>query len=289
MQDPEFSNDLASKIKNEIPAVPAPPRTLSKKKAMDPTAKAFFRSVVLHAFVIVSALLYEAISSRLGWNSDDLNRLKMNELKSAIRVEMIGLPDIKASDLKDVDLSKDVGKNPETPTPETVSPTAMVEPTKQKAEPPKKESSVKEKLKELKDRLTADQKRKEQIAKLLKNKTKTGEGRAALAGNLKSEGNATTGDVAEESDIYVGKALAHLKRHWNMPAWASRSSYKARLVVKISPSGKVIFKMLTKSSGSNDFDQAVTRAVDNADPFPMPPDALRLQVLKDGIEFGFPD
>jgi len=301
MEDPEFLKNLENRHldKTVLPPVPHPRSEFRKHKSE--FRSAFYRSIVFHAFVIVFALLFDVLAKKMGWQEESFQERAFQEIRTAIRVDVVDLPRLTQQELKEIDLSKEVVKDPAEPEvpkesevppiPDSLQTEKEKVSEKEKAKEPEKEKgekSIADKLKDLKERLKADQKRKEEIAKLLKKKSGGSDGRPELAGNIKSEGFATTGDVATQAEAYTGKVLAHIQKYWRVPGWIKVSDYRARIAVKISPTGKVIAKKLLLSSGNAEFDQLVNRAVEASNPFPAPTEGLRLQMLQEGLAFDFP-
>ena len=299
MQEPLFSEELASRTKAGVSPLPPLAKNLLKKKVTNFFAVGLKRSAIIHALCLVVFLLSALIERIAGNDAATEAKLRaQREVRSAIRVDMVDLPKLKLTDLQNVDLTKEVDSNagaekkPEEAAP---SPTAMIDKTKTPPkEDPKKvakdsESGKKahDRIKELQERMRGEQRRREMIAKLKAGKS--GEGRQALGGNIVSEGYSTSGDVATDVDVYNGKARAHVQRHWNVPGWMQASKLRARILVKIAPDGRVVSKDFLTRSGNVEFDHYVDRSIEMADPFPAPPETLKRTYMEDGVEWGFPN
>ena len=257
-------------------------------KSLGPTAmqQGFWRSVFLHALILLIYGIIGVVGKLQGW---DTSASKTNAMpfRSAIRVDIVDLPSLKASDLSKIDLSEDLNKAASTRAPEEPVPkasdSAMVDKTKVNDANPNR-------IKELQARLRADQKRQDLVAKLKQGKPESANpgGRPALAGNIVSEGYSLTGDVASDMDVYNGKARAHIQKFWELPAWMSASNLKARVIVKVAPDGRILSQEFSLRSGNAEFDAYVEQALRAADPLPAPPETLRKIYVEEGIGWSFP-
>ncbi len=255
----------------------------------------FVQSTILHASIIVFALLFSVVKNLLISPEEQEALLRAKEMKTAIRVDVVDLPKLKQEQMQDIDMSKPVGvdselpdkaqpivedkqETKELPPPPAPSKTAMLDKT-QKA---KDESSAKNKksesrLEELRKSMRVEA-RRQALAKKLE-----GETRPELGGNIVSEGYATTGDVATEGEAYVGKTTMHMKRYWNIPAWMQASKLKAKVLIRIAPDGRLLKYEFVKKSGNASYDQEVERAIAASNPLPAPPATLRREVMERGI------
>lgn len=285
-REPGFIQDLKSH-----PQRPPPPsRALRRKQPVDPVRQALLRSLTLHLFVVALALA-AYVKQRYFPSGEAEALLKAKEFHSAIRVDIVDLPRLRAQDLSKVDLTKektaDKPKEAAPPAPPPPSETAMVL-KDEKSEKPKHQSA-KDRIKELRERISADARRRELMKKYgKKGDDESEDAREKLAGNIVSEGYSVTGDVASDLDVYQGKIQAHLRNHWKVPAWITASNLHARVLVKLAPDGRIVSKSFLAKSGNGDFDAYVERTFVDANPLPAPPQALTRIVLEDGIECGFP-
>jgi len=60
------------------------------------------------------------------------------------------------------------------------------------------------------------------------------------------------------------------------------------MLIQIDKQGRTTRQKLVKSSGNPQFDEAITRALKDAQPLPTPPQALLADVSSKGILVGFP-
>jgi colicin import membrane protein len=195
--------------------------------------------------------------------------------------------------MKSIDLSQEAAPNAKPSLPEdlakkenTISATAMIDPTQKtpnadKTKDPKKKEESLDRLKSLQESLRAEQKRKELIAGINKN-------RPVLAGNIVSEGYSLTGDIATDKEAFTGKIQGHVEKNFNVPSWMNSSKLKAEILVKIAPDGRLVSFSFIKSSGDSEFDLAASKAIEKSDPFPAPPESLKRVFLEEGVICGFP-
>lgn len=267
--------------------------------------KALKVSLALHVFILLFALGFTLVNKlliNLGWVDDPL---ETPIGKRSIRVDVVDLPSQRIYDMENIDLTKKPAvKNPAPPETKKeekkVSDTAMKLPTKEAAKkeekktPPKvvkKGPSPKErknKLDEIRNRLRADAKRQELVAEMEEEDTGA-DTREAVAGNIESKGGSNTGDIASTEDEYISIVQSHVLKYWRAPGWMiSSDKYTARISVKLAPDGSVLSKKFIYQSGEPQFDDSAERAIDAADPFPVPPAVVKRKVLQEGIVIGFP-
>ena len=272
------------------------------------------RSFIFHGVLVIGFPLISLIYTWTGISAERDAKLKALQMaKTAIRVDVVDLPSMKLSELEKVDLSKEVDESDKAAeeaakaAEKKASETAMLDRTrkaeeekektkkekekekeleKQKAAEAKDHKEAAQRIKDLQARLRNDQKRRDLIDKL---KKKSGDGRVALGGNIKSEGYSLTGDLATAADAYTGKARAHVFHNWNVPPWMNSSNLSATILVKIGPDGRVLTKKFQKRSGNTEFDNYVERAIDLSDPLPAPPEELKNTFMEEGIVWGFPN
>jgi outer membrane biosynthesis protein TonB len=310
MKEPLFADDLRLRLRRGDPLVVALPGKVLRRAAPDFLKRGLRRSFTIHGIVFLAALLTSFIAPYLESDATKKARLAAKEAHSAIRVDMVDLPTLKLSDLNKIDPMEEVGKplpspvvskeipneaEVEQPSPVNApSETAMIDQTqknvvvKEKTPPKnaaKAETSVTDRLKLLRQGLRAEGRRKELVAKF---KSEGIGGRPALGGNIVSEGDSVTGDLATATEVYNGKVKSHLRKHWEVPGWMTSGRLAARVLVKIAPDGRILEREFLKRSGNAEFDGYVERAVDLSNPFPAPPDHLKRIYMEEGLEWRFP-
>lgn len=212
-------------------------------------------------------------------------------IRSAIRVDVVGLPDKVKSPAPEA--AKDTPK-PAPPKVEAkpvpkaeAKPPAVPAVKKDKLDPKKIESKQEEALKRLKAQQAIENMRREVDEK-------DAQERAAKAqtfkGNQVSPGDGLTGLERIEFDRYFGTIESQIRANWNLPGWlAQQDTLKAQALVLIDAAGQVIKRQVLKSSGNEVFDAQVLEAIDRSSPFPQPPDRLKSVLALRGIVFNFPD
>ncbi len=248
-------------------------------------------SILLHASLIIWLVAQWAADSYVQSTSEK----KITRPKKSIRVDVVDLPSVKLSDLNKVDLTKEADTNPvKAKAKEEVvvapSPTAMKLPSDKKLDKTNPKDDSKKRIEEIQKGLRAEAKRQEILSKY-KQVAKEADDtkRPVLGGNILSKGGSVQGDVANEADEFTAMVQTHVRKFWKAPPWAAGQSYKTRVIVKLSPGGRVLTKQISKSSGRPEFDASALEAVEAADPFPAPPEFFKRIVLQEGIECGFPD
>ncbi len=200
------------------------------------------------------------------------------DLKNAIRVDMVDLPD------------KVSQNTPEPAAAETKAPTPTVveKPKPDKVVLNKKEEAEKAKANQKKalDKLKA-------LSAIDRLKTEVQERNApkpqTFKGNTLNEGDGLTGLERIEYDRYFGGLKNQVMKNWRLPGWLSQTSLRAQAVVLIDDEGRVIKRQILKSSGNEVFDTQVLEAIDRSEPFTAPPDRLKSVLSLKGIVFNFPE
>lgn len=205
----------------------------------------------------------------------------------ALRVDVVGLPDI---------LKKDLNKLSKIPAPDIEK--ALKEAAKDKEKPlpgtqeknsPKAEDEVglKKKTEAREKKMASALERMKALAKLQDDEPKKTS--ALVKGNLKSKGTALSPD-AKESMVagYLDLIRDKLQGNWALPVWLARQKLDAQVLLYIDSRGRVQGLKITKSSGNPRFDDEVRHTIGASQPFPPPPDALATTLLANGILVGFP-
>jgi TolA protein len=219
---------------------------------------------------------------------------KSIEFKPTLRVDLVGLPDLKKAD---------IAKLKKRPKP------AKVE---EKKEEPKKEKEVsREDLLKTLDKIASekafktkankkDKKKKKKskdtkTASKSKKKSKkddkshvTDEFKALYKGNVISKGSSMEGEQSEGSSGYAQLVQEHVQDHWELPPWLANSTHKAMVQVFLNPRGKLVHYVFMRKSSNNQFNDAVETAIKSSSPFPKVPNDLHHQVEQEGIRLGFP-
>ncbi|MGK5090068.1 cell envelope integrity protein TolA [Bdellovibrionota bacterium FG-2] len=197
----------------------------------------------------------------------------------ALRVDIVGLPDVLKKDVQALAPSKEVAdalKN--------IDQAIKKEIEKTKDEmilKPKHATDKKERQKRIRSALD----RIKSLAKLTDTEKKTG----LVKGNKVSPGTSLSPDAREAAEAsYFDLIRDRLQGNWALPVWLSRQDLSAQVVVYIDLRGNLKNFQIVKSSGNAQFDEAVKKTLADSQPFPIPPDGISGVVASDGIMVGFP-
>ena len=141
-----------------------------------------------------------------------------------------------------------------------------------------KEEKRKEALQAIQNEVQAEEKKAERQAKVAQ----------ILKGNIVNNGSALHGLMKADFQEYIGDVQNHIHEHWNLPEWLTNANLKATVVVFLDSQGNVVKRAVRKSSGDERFDNYTLKAVDEASPFPKPPEKFVDLLKNDGIAIGFP-
>lgn len=261
------------------------------------TSYGFKFSLLLHGTLILWLIAHWATEAFSNSKADEAH--KNLRPKKSIRVDVVDLPSIKFNELHKVDLTKEVEKASEKDKPKEIdlsppkpNPNAMVLPSDKKVKKDKAvpKTAAQKRLEEIQKTIRAEAKRQEILNKYKQEQKQVDtESRPALGGNIISKGGSVQGDVANDADEFTAAIQTHVRKFWKAPPWSAGQNYKVRVVVKIAPNGRVLSKMVSRSSGRPEFDASALEAVEAADPFPPAPEFFKRILMNEGIECGFPE
>jgi TonB family protein len=109
-----------------------------------------------------------------------------------------------------------------------------------------------------------------------------------IKGNRLAVGDSITGVSRINYDNYKQVLHNAVKNKWNLPSWIQDGNLFAEALIKISDTGHVTEKVLTTSSGNTMYDKYVLQAINEASPFPAPPDKFVNIVGVKGVVLRFP-
>jgi hypothetical protein len=200
MTDPSFLENMRRQVRQNLSPVSAPKAGTLIKRQETFFKKAITWSLSLHGALFVFFVVGPVAMSVLGLKTDYSERFQKKEFRNAIRVDIVGLPTLTLQELQKVDPTQEVSTAPpaakvEAPPP-APSETAMKMPTKTAppAPPPRPSASARKAEQERLERLRASlrvEQRRQELARQFQDEGAGG--RAALAGNLLSEGYSVTG------------------------------------------------------------------------------------------------
>ncbi len=251
---------------------------------------------VLLAFVVLKSLVFPG---------------KPKTYQPALRVDLVGLPDLLRKDLNQVSPSMPAAPSPneeseqeqkDTPAPKSKPAVAQeqADPDEMVARPTKGKSLAernRDRIKELERQTKAEEERKKKMEaslRRMKSLAKISESADSkpgvlIKGNQISRGSSLSGDAREASDVsYYDQVRARLQEKWELPIWLSRQSLSAKVEIFIDQRGMVRTFRFTRPSGNPQFDEAVKRTLQASQPFPPPPSAEADSLLAHGISVGFP-
>jgi TonB family protein len=131
-------------------------------------------------------------------------------------------------------------------------------------------------LAKIQDRLTAETHPNQQKTLLMK-------------GNKLSKGSSIAEDARESSEeSYFDLLKDRLQENWSLPPWIARQNLSAQVEIRIDAHGNLAQIQFVRPSGSPQFDEAVKKTIQMSQPFPTPPEEVRLSLQKHGILIGFP-
>jgi len=231
--------------------------------------------------------------------------------RSALRVDIVGLPDLLKKDLSEISPSTPAQVPQEVSESQTAPPpAARDQPEPEQALPSemvlKKKETITERnrkrIQQLEREQQEDQKREKKLQQSLarmkslakirgmvaQNDPRTANG-ILIKGNRISPGTSLTGDATEQSEAsYLDLVREKLQQSWELPVWLSRQNLSAKVEIHIDQRGLVRNLRFLKPSGNPQFDEAVTRTIAQAQPFPKPPKDEVDSLLVHGISLGFP-
>lgn len=230
----------------------------------------------------------------------------------ALRVDLVGLPDLLKKDLANVpknlpktdlqeklaEAARDAKKIKPVAEPEIAKPDEMVlKPTKVEKKIPvaDKEDTAKEKAKEkAKSKKIDTALAKIRALERLKDNTDTekaddNDDAVIIKGNSVSKGTSLSGDAREKAQVgYYDQIRETLVEYWALPSWLSREKLSAQIQIRIDPAGRILSSKFIKSSGNAAFDEAIKSTLRDAQPLPRPPKELLSSLADDGVIVGFP-
>lgn len=215
----------------------------------------------------------------------------------ALRVDIVGLPDILKKDLPKVQKSNseqnltDALKTA-TQAAQQIKPIKIPIQAPTKAEPitqdeiafrPKK---IQPKTEDVRKKNTNALARIRSLDKLAEPEHPKG---VVIRGNAISHGTSLSGDAKESTeDNYLDILRDRLQENWELPVWLARQKLAAQAQIFLDSQGRLHHFRLTKSSGNPQFDDAVKRSIQASQPFPPPPKNVVSAISSNGVLIGFP-
>jgi TonB family protein len=220
----------------------------------------------------------------------------------ALRVDVVGLPDILKKDLSQVSKSL-----PQEALKEQLEAAAKQAKEVKPIDVPKEAPASKEEMvlnpkKVEKTEKVDDAKREKKLQSALariralerlKDKEETDREEAAdavvIKGNQVSKGTSLSGDARESMEAgYYDLVRERLVEFWSLPPWLSRQKLGAQVLITIDGAGNITSTKFVKQSGNPQFDEAIQGTLRDAQPLPRPPSKIASTVAREGIVVGFP-
>lgn len=254
---------------------------------------ALITSLILHLSLPVMFMTVKVLD-KLGIHLFPDKKIIKDAYQSFIQVDMVALPDQLVNDKTPMDTSLPTVDNPKSvvedaPKVETKEDVMLeedkAEKEKAKAAKEKEELALKkEKDKAEKKRLAEQEKamkkmqeeaKREQALKSLM--AKNGQkGRGKLKGNVLSQGTSAHGAIGNAKDRYTAMLTEAIKQHFNIYLWQQKKNLIAEVQFELFPTGRVRRRKVVKASSDPLYDSAILKALDDAQPLPLPDDPLLL-------------
>ena len=246
-------------------------------------------------FLILSFVAHIIVSVYFFINPEiDLFKKKHTYIKNAVRVDSIGLPELKqkmvnaktaSSKKKPVVEKKEIKKRQV----KKIVKKKTIK-SKEKVKKPavsqlKKDFVDKEKLQQQQSEAIEKLKAMESIDQIKREIEET----PSYKGAKISEGTSDTGEEVKDFEVvkYFTLLISHINMYWNLPQELAAQNLRAKVYVEMSSNGTIFKKQIKESSGNEEFDARVLEAIERASPFPRPVPSVEKQ-LEDGMVFGFP-
>lgn len=258
-----------------------PPMTRAAALPLESKEEVFFRKALKWSTIVHCVLiLYSMISSIIFPGTP-------KTYIPSVKVDLIGLPDIKKADLSNATPSADMDslkkqlqalEKEYKPKPvEKAKPAEKVKPVAPKDDAMGMKAKTQDRKQLLNDaisRMKSLQAIEEQVKKT----------QVAAKGNKLSKGSQLTGVQSDDGDTYVDELVGRIRNNWNLPLWLSKQTLSAKVVVYVDERGAIERIVFVEGSGNAQYDQYVKRSIEASAPFGIPPDDL----LSNGVMLGFP-
>jgi len=244
-----------------------------------------FKALIGHFLLILFLYLLSLI---LGYSffSDSNKNVKIEIIQSAVRVDLVAMPELTVQELKKIDLTETTIKDPE---PE-VKPEVKNETSEVEFKKVDKKVDLKNLLSNFsnKEIVKKDKSKKENKKSIDNEKLR----KLILQGNIVSEGSSTVGTTAslgaEEFIRYIQGLPDIVRPNWKLPSYLIDQNLRCRIKVFVASNGRVIRVEVFESSGDKEFDAKAIEAVKLSSPFPIPSKEILVRVTSGQIILGFP-
>lgn len=238
--------------------------------------KSFIKALLAHILLVVLFYLSGVLNLNIFHKEIEIEE----NIQSAVKVDIVGMPKLTVQELKQFKAS-DTQKGEQLEE-------KVEEPVQKKVE----ESSVD--LGSILTNLSKKKiKRKKAIRKKFGDEISEKELKSLVQeGNKLSQGEAVVGDSLSESRSifaqYVSRIPSHVRPFWKLPSYLLEKELSCRIRVYINSDGKVLRSELIKSSGVDEYDNRALRAIKQSNPFPKPAKEIVSFLAEGKVVLGFP-
>ena len=249
--------------------------------------KKLFISFGVHGLMFLLAFAGGEVVSKFFKDND------VEIIRSAVRVDVVGMPKFTIQELKKMQAQPVVEQIPEVAK-------GVKEETKAETEDVIKKGDlvIQEEGKKKSNflNLLNDYSSKKVTAKVQKKGTNTGAGiknldSLIIEGNKLSKGSALVGDYSDAENsafsAYVQNIPGVIRPYWKLPSYLLEKDLRCRIKIYLSQEGKLLKVELQESSGVAEFDARAEKAVRDA-VFPAPSAEVGTRLTNSGIILGFP-
>jgi colicin import membrane protein len=250
-------------------------------------SKNFLVSFGVHGLVFLLAFAGGELVSRVFHSGD------VEVIRSAVRVDVVGMPKFTLQELKRMEARPVVEAKPE---PAKGAP----EETKADADDVIKKDDLviqeEGKKKESFLNLLSDYSNKKVAPKIAVKGGETGVPNKnidslIIEGNRLSRGSALVGDYSDEEAsafaAYVQNIPGVIRPFWKLPDFLLKQDLRCRIKIYLNQEGKLLKLELQESSGVGEFDARAEKAIRDAS-FPVPSAEVGARLINSGIILGFP-
>lgn len=212
-------------------------------------------------------------------------------LESAIRVDIVGLPEKTAVLPPPIEEPKPAAPAAPPPSAKELPPVAkeapkkaepvVLKPTKPDPKAHKKDQDAA--LKRLEALARLDRQAKSEAVNKALNDARNAQP-APVRGNQISKGGSLSGLTRLDHAKYLDDLEGRIKANWRPPKFLATAKLRVRVILLIDSHGAVLRKTIVQSSGNGVFDESALAAVENALPLPPPPESLQGLLANQGVE-----
>lgn len=248
----------------------------------------FLISLGVHAVIFLLAFAGGEMVSKVFKSND------VEIIRSAVRVDVVGMPKFTIQELKKMEAQPVIEKVPEVAKGTKEETKVETEDVIKKGDLVIQEEGKKKKASFL--NMLNDYSSKKVTAKVEKKGTASGAAvknvdALILEGNRLSKGSALVGDYSDEENsafsAYVQNLPGIIRPFWRLPDFLLNKDLRCRIKIYLSQEGKLLKLEMQESSGVAEFDARAEKAIREAT-FPLPSAEVGARLTNSGIILGFP-